>query len=138
MMVLYFFGIIAFGLWMSRRVKTEEDYFIGGRKFGKSVLIFHWLCTGTHTDNPVQVSGACYRVGLGGIWYQWMWLFLTPFYWLIAPITRRLRYITTGDFFRERYSPGLERLYALIGITFYRIKTPLRKTCVSIWHRQKQ
>jgi len=118
-MVLYFVGIIAFGLWVSRRVKTEEDYFIGGRRFGKSVLIFHWLCTGTHTDNPVQVSGACYRVGLGGIWYQWMWLFLTPFYWLIAPITRRLRYITTGDFFRDRYSPGLERLYAVIGISFY-------------------
>ncbi|MBM4081202.1 MAG: sodium:solute symporter family protein, partial [Planctomycetes bacterium] len=94
MMLLYFVGIIAFGLWMSRRVKTEEDYFIGGRKFGKAVLVFHWLCTGTHTDNPVQVSGATFRVGLGGIWYQWMWLFCTPFYWLIAPITRRLRYIT--------------------------------------------
>lgn len=119
MMVLYFVGIIAFGLWMSRRVKTEADYFIGGRRFGKAVLIFHWLCTGTHTDNPVQVSGATFRVGLGGIWYQWMWLFCTPFYWLIAPITRRLRYITTGDFFRERYSRGLERLYAVVGITFY-------------------
>jgi len=119
MIVLYFGGIVAFGLWMSRRVKTEVDYFLGGRKFGKAVLVFHWLCTGTHTDNPVQVSGACYRVGLGGIWYQWMWLFCTPFYWLIAPITRRLRYITTGDFFRDRYSAGLERLYSVVGIVFY-------------------
>jgi len=48
-----------------------------------------------------------------------MWLFCTPFYWLIAPITRRLRYLTTGDFFRERYSPGLERLYTLVGLVFY-------------------
>ncbi|MBM4085500.1 MAG: hypothetical protein FJ272_11975, partial [Planctomycetes bacterium] len=119
MMLLYFVGIIAFGLWMSRRVKTEEDYFIGGRKFGKAVLVFHWLCTGTHTDNPVQVSGATFRVGLGGIWYQWMWLFCTPFYWLIAPITRRLRYLTTGDFFRERYSVGLERFYAVLVLVFY-------------------
>ncbi|MBM4082285.1 MAG: hypothetical protein FJ278_21455, partial [Planctomycetes bacterium] len=57
--------------------------------------------------------------GLGGIWYQWMWLFCTPFYWLIAPITRRLRYLTTGDFFRERYSVGLERLYAVLVLVFY-------------------
>jgi len=119
MLVLYFGGIVAFGLWMSRRVKTEEDYFLGGRRFGKAVLVFHWLCTGTHTDNPVQVSGASYRVGLGGIWYQWMWLFCTPFYWLIAPITRRLRYMTTGDFFRDRYSRSLEMLYSVLGITFY-------------------
>jgi Na+/proline symporter len=118
-MTVYFIGIILFGLWVSRRVKTEEDYFLGGRRFGKGVLVFHWLCTGTHTDNPVQVCGATFRVGLGGIWYQWMWLFCTPFYWLIAPLTRRLRYLTTGDFFRERYSPGLERLYALFGVVFY-------------------
>jgi Na+/proline symporter len=118
-MAAYFLGIIAFGLWISRRVKTEEDYFLGGRRFGKGVLVFHWLCTGTHTDNPVQVCGATFRVGLGGIWYQWMWLFCTPFYWLIAPLTRRLRYLTTGDFFRARYSPGLERLYALLGMVFY-------------------
>lgn len=118
-MVAYFVGIILFGLWMSRRVKTEEDYFLGGRRFGKLVLVFHWLCTGTHTDNPVQVCGATFRTGLGGIWYQWMWLFCTPFYWLIAPLTRRLRYLTTGDFFRERYSPGLERLYSLFGLVFY-------------------
>ncbi len=118
-MAAYFVGIVLFGLWMSRRVKTEEDYFLGGRRFGKLVLVFHWLCTGTHTDNPVQVCGATYRVGLGGIWYQWMWLFCTPFYWLIAPLTRRLRCLTTGDFFRERYSPGLERLYSLFGLAFY-------------------
>lgn len=119
MIVFYFVGIIFFGLWMSRRVKTEEDYFIGGRKLGKAVLVFHTLCSGTHTDNPVQVAGAAFRVGLGGIWYQWMWLFCTPFYWMIPPITRRLRYISTGDFFRERYSRNLEKVYAFIAIAFY-------------------
>ena len=48
----------------------------------------HWLCTGTHSEMAVQVAGATARVGLGGIWYQWMWLFSTPFYWLMAPVTR--------------------------------------------------
>jgi Na+/proline symporter len=119
MIVAYFVVVMAIGFWASRRVKSEEDYFMGGRRFGKALLVMHWLCTGTHSDHAVQVAGATARVGLGGIWYQWMWLFATPFYWLIAPITRRLRVITTGDVFRIRYGRSLEVLYSVVGLIFY-------------------
>ena len=116
----YFAAVMAIGFWASRKVKTEDDFFLGGRKFGAPLLIMHWLCTGTHSEMAVQVAGATARVGLGGIWYQWMWLFSTPFYWLIAPITRRLRVTTTGDFFRIRYGKSLEMLYALVGALLLR------------------
>jgi Na+/proline symporter len=119
MIVAYFAAVMFIGFWASRRVKSEEDYFLGGRRFGKGLLVMHWLCTGTHSDHAVQVAGATARVGLGGIWYQWMWLFATPFYWLIAPITRRLRVITTGDVFRIRYGRSLEVLYSIVGLSFY-------------------
>ncbi len=102
----YFVVVMAIGFWSSRKVKTESDFFLGGRRFGKGLLVMHWLCTGTHSEMAVQVAGATARVGLGGIWYQWMWLFSTPFYWLMAPVTRRLRVTTTGDFFRIRYGRG--------------------------------
>jgi Na+/proline symporter len=115
----YFVAVMAIGFWASRRVKNESDFFLGGRSFGKGLLVMHWLCTGTHSEHAVQVSGATARVGLGGIWYQWMWLFATPFYWWIAPITRRLRVTTTGDFFRIRYGRGLEKLYSVIALAFY-------------------
>lgn len=84
MIILYFVVVMAIGFWSSRKVKTESDFFLGGRRFGKGLLIMHWLCTGTHSEMAVQVAGATARVGLGGIWYQWMWLFSTPFYWLMA------------------------------------------------------
>src|SRR5713101_911595 len=100
MIAAYFVVVMAIGFWSARTVKTEEDFFLGGRRFGKGLLVMHWLCTGTHSEMAVQVSGACARVGLGGIWYQWMNLFSTPFYWLIAPMIRRLRVITTGEVFR--------------------------------------
>ncbi len=119
MIVGYFLAVMAIGFWASRRVKNEEDYFLGGRSFGKGLLVMHWLCTGTHSDHAVQVAGATARVGLGGIWYQWMWLFGTPFYWMIAPITRRLRVTTTGDVFRMRYGRSLEMLYSFVGLFFY-------------------
>ncbi len=114
----YFAIVMLVGFWVARRVKNETDYFLGGRKFGKGLLIMHWLCTGTHSDMAVQVAGATARVGLGGIWYQWMWLFSTPFYWLIAPVNRRLRVVTTGDFFRIRYGQSAELLYTLVALVY--------------------
>jgi Na+/proline symporter len=114
----YFVVVTLVGFWASRKVKTDEDFFLGGRRFGKGLLTMHWLCTGTHSEMAVQVAGATARVGLGGIWYQWMWLFSTPFYWLIAPIIRRLRVVTTGDFFRIRYGRSVEMLYTLVGLLY--------------------
>ena len=125
MIALYFGAVMAIGFWASRKVKTEDDFFLGGRKFGKALLTMHWLCTGTHSEMAVQVAGATARVGLGGIWYQWMWLFSTPFYWLIAPITRRLRVTTTGDFFRIRYGKSLEMLYAVVALFYFALSIAL-------------
>jgi len=121
----YFAAVMAIGFWSARKVKTEEDFFLGGRRFGKGLLTMHWLCTGTHSEMAVQVAGATARVGLGGIWYQWMWLFSTPFYWLIAPVTRRLRVTTTGDFFRIRYGRSLEMLYAVVALFYFGLSIAL-------------
>lgn len=115
----YFAVVMAIGFIASRKVKTESDFLLGGRKFGKGLLVMHWLCTGTHSEQPVQVSGATARVGLGGIWYQWMYMFSTPFYWMIAPITRRMRVTTTGDFFRLRFGKSTEILYSLVAISYF-------------------
>jgi Na+/proline symporter len=125
MIVGYFALVMAIGFWSARKVKTEKDYFLGGRRFGKGLLTMHWLCTGTHSEMAVQVAGATARAGLGGIWYQWMWLFSTPFYWLMAPVTRRLRVTTTGDFFRIRYGRSLEMLYALVGLIYFGLSIAL-------------
>lgn len=115
----YFAAVMIIGFWAARRVKNETDFFLGGRQFGKGLLMMHWLCTGTHSEMAVQVCGATARVGLGGIWYQWMYLFSTPFYWMIAPVTRRVRVVTTGDFFRIRYGRSLEMLYSLVAFVFF-------------------
>src|SRR5262245_15850283 len=114
----YFALVMFIGFWASTKVHNDEDFFLGGRRFGKGLLVMHWLCTGTHSEMAVQVSGACARAGLGGIWYQWMNLFSTPFYWLIAPMVRRLRVITTGEVFRIRYGRGLEFVYSLVALAY--------------------
>jgi len=111
---VYLVGITLLGAWAARLVKNMGDFFMP-RKFGKMMLITHAFGTGTHSDQAVTVASKTFTNGLSGIWYQWQWLFCTPFYWLIAPIMRRFRAITTSDVFVARYSPSVGKLFAVVG-----------------------
>ena len=122
--VLYLIGITALGVWMARRVKHVSDFFMP-RRFGKGMMIMHAFGTGTASDQAVTVASATFRGGLSGIWYQWLWLFVTPFYWLIAPIFRRFRAITTADVYELRFDQSVAVLFALVGIANMCIKIGL-------------
>ncbi len=118
-LISYFVIITTIGVWTYKKVKSSGDFFMGNRRFGKILMIAQAFGVGTHTDQPVSVSGASYTTGLAGIWYQWVWMFSTPFFWIIAPIYRRLRYVTMADFFKERYGSGLAILFTIIGMLFF-------------------
>ncbi len=113
---IYLLGVSAIGIWSARKVKTTVDFFMGGRRFRKTFMVFFAFGTGTHSDQAVSVAAKAYTNGLSGIWYQWLWLFATPFYWLIAPIMRRMRALTTGDYFNIRYDSSVAGLFAVIAI----------------------
>ena len=115
-LAVYLVGITILGVWMARKVKDRTDFFMGGRRFGKVFMIFFSFGTGTHSDQAVGVAAKTYTAGLSGIWYQWLWLFSTPFYWLIAPIFRRTRALTTGDYFDARYDKSVSGLFAVVGV----------------------
>ncbi len=95
---------------------------MGGRRGSKLMMIANALGAGTHTDQAIAVSGATYEIGLAGIWYQWVYMFSTPFYWIIAPIYRRVRYVTTADFFEERYGKNVGSAYALMGLLYFTLE----------------
>jgi len=113
---VYLVGITILGVWMAKKVKDAASFFIGDRKFGKIMMIFFMFGAGTHSDQAVSVASKTYRAGVSGIWYQWLWLFPTPFFWLIAPIFRRMRAVTTGDYYEARYGQSVSVLYAAAGI----------------------
>ncbi|MBN1910673.1 MAG: sodium:solute symporter family protein [Pirellulales bacterium] len=112
----YLLGITAIGTWAMRRVKSSTSFFISDRRFGKLMMIFFAFGTGTHGDQAVTVASKSYRDGASGIWYQWLWLFCTPFYWFIAPMMRRMRAVTIADFFEVRFNRSVALLFAVIGI----------------------
>lgn len=113
-LVAYLLGITALGVWVTGRVRNIREFFMP-RRFGVGMMIMHTFGTGTHSDQAVAVASKTYTNGLSGIWYQWLWLFATPFYWLIAPLMRRFRATTTADVFELRYSRGVAMLFAAVG-----------------------
>ena len=115
-LLLYLVVITLIGLWTMRRVKSAAHFFISDRHSGTLMMIFFSFGAGTHADQAVGVAAKSFTSGASGIWYQWLWLPVTPFYWLIAPLFRRMRAVTTADYFDARYDGGVGALYAVVGM----------------------
>ncbi len=115
-LIVYLVGVTVIGVYTLLRVKDMEDYFMGGRRFGKIFMIFFAFGAGTSSEQAVSVVAKTWRVGVAGIWYQFLWLFSTPFYWILAPLFRRMRALTTADFFEKRFNSSVAILYCFVGI----------------------
>tara|TARA_B100001105_G_scaffold40052_3_gene28971 strand:- start:109 stop:1803 length:1695 start_codon:yes stop_codon:yes gene_type:complete len=112
----YLIGVTLLGTSSARRVKTSSNFFISDRQSGKLLMTFFSFGTGTNTDQAIGVASKTYTVGASGIWYQWLWLFSTPFYWLLAPLFRRMRAVTTSDYLLIRYGRSVAVLFAIVGM----------------------
>jgi len=118
-LIVYFVGITAFGLWISRRTSTSEGYFLGGRKLKWWTMMGQAFGTGTHAEMPVAQAGASFAGGFATIWYQWKNMLITPFYWLIAPWYRRSERTTIAGMVSDRYGRGVGLLYTIFAIAFF-------------------
>ena len=122
--MIYLLGVTILGIKIGKRIKGSADFFMP-RRFGKGMMMMHAFGTGTASDQAVVVSSASFKNGLSGIWFQWLWLFCTPFYWLIAPIFRRLRAITTADVYALRFGSSVAVLFSIIGVIGLSLKIGL-------------
>jgi Na+/proline symporter len=115
----YFAMVVAVGLWAARKVKGTADYFIGNRGFSVWLVIAQAFGVGTHAEMPVSLAGKVYQSGYSGIWYQWKNLFITPFYWLLAPLFRRFQRTTTGEVYEDRYGAWMGVVYTVFALAFF-------------------
>ena len=114
--LVYFAGMIYIGIWSMKQIKNQEDYFLAGRTFGKVIQTFASFGQSTTADNSVGAVTTTYTNGVAGIWSSLLYLPSTPIYWIISPWMRRLRLLTLGDFFGERYgSKRMAATYAILG-----------------------
>ena len=107
------FGV---GLWVSRRIRTESDYLLGGRSLGYWLATFSIFATWFGAETAVGSAGIAYREGVSlasaepfgyGLCLVLMGLVFA------GPLWRR-QLTTLADLFRARYSVRVERFAALI------------------------
>jgi solute:Na+ symporter, SSS family len=111
---LYVVVIIWLGQRAGRNTRDTSDFFLAGRKLGRFYQFFLNFGNSTDANQAVGVSREIYRQGIGGMWIQYLVLFITPFYWFSTFLFRRSRLITIGDYFTERFhSPFLGGAFAV-------------------------
>lgn len=104
------------GYVVSRRVQTEDDYLLAGRNLGYVLASFSIFATWFGAEACIGTAGAAYAEGLGGVTadpFGYAACLLIMGAILAVPLWR-MKLTTVADFFRIRFSPGAERLTALI------------------------
>ena len=113
---VYLLAQFAVGMLVSRRIASEADYLVAGRRLGLALAAFSIYATWFGAETIVGAAGAIYSDGLSGgsadpFGYALCLVVLGVF--IAAPLWRR-QYTTLGDMFRERYSVGVERFAVLL------------------------
>lgn len=106
----------AIGIHVSRRIHTEDDYLVAGRRLGYGLTTFTTFATWFGAETCVGAAGAIYAYGLAGassdpFGYGLCLLLMAAFF--AVPLWR-LRLTTVADLFRLRYSVPVERLAVLL------------------------
>ena len=61
----YFLVLGIIGVICMLRVKKQEDYFLGGRSFGKIIQAFAAFGAGTGSNDPVTIGRTTFTSGIG-------------------------------------------------------------------------
>jgi Na+/proline symporter len=106
----------AIGTWVSRRMTSEVDYILAGRRLGVGLVTFSVFATYFGAEAIVASGGAVYEKGLSGalvdpVGYAAA-IILVGVFFARALWSRGLT--TFADLFRQRYSPGVERLVVIV------------------------
>lgn len=115
---IYVVGMISMGFYFSKKIKTDEDYFLGGRSLGSGLATFSIFATWFGAETCIGTAGAVYRDGLSSIHadplgYTICLLLMAIFF---SKVLWRKKITTIPDLFRNRFSPTSEKLAALIMI----------------------
>ncbi|NDP27878.1 MAG: sodium:solute symporter family protein [Flavobacterium sp.] len=119
--VIYFIAIIIIAIRAARLVNNREDYFMAGRRFGKLIQTFAAFGQATSVENVTTTTTMVNSNGASGIWAMLAGgLVNLPVFWMTSIWYRRLRLLTLGDFFEERYeSKRMAAFYALCQTIFF-------------------
>ena len=120
-MAAYFAIVLYIGYRAMKKIKGQEDFFLGGRSFGKFLQTFSMFGQATSAESAVSMSSTVGQKGLAGVFFStFSGLFTLPVTWFTPLWMRRSRLMTLADLFKERFqSKKLAALYAVAQVCMF-------------------
>ena len=101
---LYLLLTFLLGLWLARRNRGQEDYFVAGRSLNGWVAGASMAATTFSIDTPLYIAGLVGSRGLAGNWEWWSFgLAHVAMAVVFAPLWRRSGVLTDAAFTELRY-----------------------------------
>jgi len=128
-LVLYLAGTLVLGLWLARRNRGEDDYFVAGRSLSGWLAGASMAATTFSIDTPLYVAGLVGTRGLAANWEWWGFgLAHVAMAVVFAPLWRRSGVLTDAAFTELRY--GGPAAAWLRGIKAFLLALPVN--CIGI------
>jgi len=115
--LLLYLGVQFFIVYViSKKIKSEKDYLVGGQQVPTFLLMFSLFATWFGAETCIGTSGEVYEKGISGgrsdpFGYTLCLLFLGVF---VAKKIWNSNYTTLGDFFRHRFGEHAEKLASVL------------------------
>src|SRR5215510_14877060 len=122
LLIVYSFGIIGFGIWTARLVRSSSDFFVAGRSMGPGLILASMLAANIGAGSTVGAAALAYRDGLSAWWWVGSaGLGSIVFAFVVAPrlwqLAKEHEFYTTGDYLEFRYGATVRGVAtALVGI----------------------
>lgn len=114
--LVYILIQLLFGVWISKRINTEADYFIGGRQMGAVITIFTVFATWFGAETCMGTAGRVFESGLSGahvdpFGYTTCLLLMGVFF---ASRLWDEQLTTVADLFKKKFSSSTEKIAVFI------------------------
>jgi SSS family transporter len=112
---VYLAAIVAIGVWAFKNVKTEEDFWVAGRRLGLPVMTGTYLATFLSGSSVMTVMGLHYKFGYSVLWIYTGSVFTSiVLVALFAQKVRRFGKYTLADVIGERFGNTARGITALL------------------------
>ena len=128
-LIVYMASTLVLGLWLARRNRGEDDYFVAGRRLSGWLAGASMAATTFSIDTPLYVAGIVGTRGLAANWEWWGFgLAHVAMAVVFAPLWRRSGVLTDAAFTELRY--GGAAAAWLRGIKAFLLALPVN--CIGI------
>jgi len=115
--VCYFVVVLAIGIWIGVKTKTEEDLFLGGRSLTWGVIGFSLFASNISSTTLIGLSGAAYTSGIAVSNYEWLsGLPLIIMAAIFIPVYLNARITTVPEFLELRYDSRSRKIFSAVTI----------------------